>query len=69
VEGVGVAKKKPRGVGLMVRMDPDVVRMARVIAPTKGMAIGDYLSGLCRPGVSRDYVKEIERLKKQGGLE
>src|SRR5262249_44740214 len=66
--GVGVAKKKARGVGLHVRIDPDLVRMAKGIAPAKGQALGDYLSDLIRPPVSRDYAKEMERLKKDGGL-
>jgi hypothetical protein len=67
VGGVAVAKKKARGVGIMVRIDPDVVRMARAIAPAKGVALGEYLSDICRPVVSREYVAEIRRLEKQGG--
>jgi hypothetical protein len=62
-----VAKKKARGVGILVRIDPDVVRMARIIAPVKGLAVGDYLSDICRPVVGRDYVNEIKRLEKEGG--
>jgi hypothetical protein len=64
-----MAKKKgegPRGVGLMVRVAPDVVRMARIIAPAKGMAIGDYISDIARPVVNRDYLAEIRRLEKEG---
>jgi hypothetical protein len=67
VGSVAVAKKKARGVGIMVRIDPDVVRMARVIAPIKGLSMGDYLSDICRPVVSREYLAEIRRLEKQGG--
>jgi hypothetical protein len=67
---MAVAKKKgekPRGVGIMVRVAPDVVRMARIVAPIKGMSIGDYISEIARPTVGRDYVAEIRRLEKEGG--
>jgi hypothetical protein len=65
--GLSMAKKKARGVGMMVRIDPDIVRMARIIAPAKGVAMGDYLSDILRPTVSRDYVKEVKRLESEGG--
>jgi hypothetical protein len=61
--GVAVAKKKARGVGIMVRVDPDVVRMARVVAPIKGMAVGEYIADIVRPIVKRDYLKEMGRLE------
>jgi hypothetical protein len=63
---IDVEKKKARGDGIMVRIAPDIVRMARIIAPAKGEAIGDYLSGILRATVSRDYVKEVKRLEKAG---
>jgi hypothetical protein len=64
-----VAKKKqePRGVGIMTRLDPDVVRMARVVAPIKGQMMTTYLSEILRPVVSKDYVTEMRRLEQEGG--
>jgi hypothetical protein len=65
VGSVAVAKKKARGVGIMVRIDPDVVRMARVVSPTKGLAMGEYLSEILRPAVRRDYANEMKRLERE----
>jgi hypothetical protein len=70
-----VAKKKagrpksanPRGVGLQIRIAPDVVRMARAVVPMKGLTLTDYLSDLLRPTVTRDYAQTLRRLEKEGG--
>jgi hypothetical protein len=67
--GVVVAKKKAaRGVGLHVRIDPDLVRMAKVLAPAKGQALGDYLSDIIRPVVCREYSKVMRELERKGGV-
>jgi hypothetical protein len=60
IEGMNVAKKrgapkKPGGVGRHTRLDPDVVAMAKVIAPYKGVAIQAYLSDILRVIVRRGY--------------
>jgi hypothetical protein len=65
--GAGVAKKKAKGNGIMVRVDPDVVRMARIVAPIKGQAIGEYISEIVRPIVGQHYLKEVKRLENEGG--
>ena len=44
------------------------VGVAKVIATERGIAIGDYLSDILRATVSRDYVKDIKRLEKEGGV-
>jgi predicted HicB family RNase H-like nuclease len=62
---VAVAKKA-RGVGIMVRVDPGVVRMARIVAPIKGVAVGEYISDIVRPVVKRDYLKEVGRSEAEG---
>jgi hypothetical protein len=62
------APKKPGGEGRHVRLSPPVVTMAKAVADARGIAMGDYLSDLLKPLVSRDYVKEMERLKKEGGM-
>jgi hypothetical protein len=65
--GVMAKKKQPRGPGRLVRMDPSVARMGEVVARARGIALGDYLSELVRPMVSRDYVREVKRLEQEGG--
>jgi len=67
--GVSMAKKPARGSGKLVRIDPAIVSMARVVATARGIAISDYLSDILRPTVSRDYVKDIKRLEKEGGVQ
>ena len=62
-----MAKKKPHGEGILVRISPDVVRMARMVAPTKGVTLTDYLSDMLRATVTRDYNKELKRFDKEGG--
>jgi hypothetical protein len=69
-ERTAVAKKKagrpksknPRGEGIPVRLAPDVVRMAKVVNPVKGVALTDYLSGILRPVVTRDYAQTQKKL-------
>jgi hypothetical protein len=64
----GGRPKKPGGEGRHMRLRPSIVTMAKVIADARGIATTDYLSDLLQPLVSRDYVREIERLKKEGGV-
>jgi hypothetical protein len=65
---VSVAKKKaqPRGSGRLVRIEPSIYTMAKGVAGARGIAIGDYLSEICRPIVSRDYLREMKRLEHEG---
>lgn len=65
--GLIVAKKPARGDGKLVRIDPSIVSMGRVVSTARGIGLGDYLSEILRATVSRDYVKEIKRLEKEGG--
>jgi hypothetical protein len=64
-----MAKKASKGNGIMVRIDPDVVRMARIVAPIKGQGVGHYISEIVRPAVGRDYLKQVKRLEKEGAAE
>jgi hypothetical protein len=76
LEMTTVAKKKagrpksqnPRGDGLPVRLAPDVVRMAKVVTPMKGLALSAYLSDILRPVVTRDYAQAQRKLDLQGGV-
>lgn len=75
MERMPVAKKKagrpksknPRGDGMPVRLAPDVVRMAKIVTPMKGLALSEYLSELLRPAVTRDYAQATRVLAKEGG--
>jgi hypothetical protein len=58
--------KDPRGDGLQVRLSPDVVRMARVMAPIRGATLSDYLSNILRPVVVREYTAAMRLTAKEG---
>ena len=70
-----VAKKKsgrpkssnPRGEGLQVRLDPDIVGKARMIANRRNLDIGPFLSGLLEAPVNREYVTLLKELKELEG--
>jgi len=71
VREVSMAKKvgrpsKPSGSGRPVRLDADVVSMARRIADFQGVPLSDYLSALLRPGVMRDYQAMLKKLGAGG---
>lgn len=47
-----------------VKLARDLVSKAKVVADTRGLTIADYLSGVCRQQIERDFpraVKEMER--------
>jgi hypothetical protein len=69
-----VAKKKAgrpkktstRGDGIQVRLDPDVVAKAKMIATRKNLEVGPYLSSLLEAPINREYVillKELSALE------
>jgi hypothetical protein len=72
--GSVVAKKKAgrpkaqdvRGIGKPVRLDPDLVAKADMIARRRGSKVGPYLSGLLEGPINREYaalLKELSRLE------
>lgn len=77
MERMHVAKKKAgrpkaqsvRGVGRPVRLDPDLVAKADMIATRRGIKVGPYLSGLLEATVNRDYIALLRELAKleEGG--
>lgn len=78
IEGLAMAKKsaagrpgKPDGAGKMVRLNPRIVAMARIVASERSIAMGDYLSGLLIDTVKRDYQSTLRKLDKElkGGEE
>lgn len=62
---------KPDGQGKMVRLNPRLVAMARIVASDRGVAMGDYLSDLVMDTVKRDYQATLRKLDRElkGGAE
>jgi hypothetical protein len=54
------------GKGKPVRLAEDVVTKARVIAASQGVPMSDYLAGLLRPLVERDYWALAKRMSEEG---
>jgi hypothetical protein len=46
---------KPNGEGVPVRLDADLVSKARYLCAQSGEAMTDYLSGILRPKIERDF--------------
>ncbi len=59
--------KKPGGEGSQVRIDRDLAKMARAVATHNGVQIADYLSGLLRPTITKDYRKMLQELDTEAG--
>jgi hypothetical protein len=70
-----VAKKKagrpksqnPRGDGRQVRLDPDVVAKAKMVATRKGLEVGPYLSTLLEAPINREYAVLLRELASLEG--
>ena len=56
---------KPDGQGKMVRLNPRLVAMARIVASDKGVAMGDYISDLVFDTVKRDYQATLRKIDKE----
>jgi hypothetical protein len=75
MEAPKVAKKKagrpkianPRGDGLQVRLDPDIVGKARVIATRRNLDVGPFLSSLLEAPINREYITLLKELKELEG--
>ena len=57
----------PRGKGRQVRMDPDIVAKADIVAKRRGMDAGPYLSELVESMVNRDYAAVLRELAELEG--
>jgi hypothetical protein len=57
--------ERPRGEGKAVRLDPDVVGMARTVVMRRNLELGPYLSELLKGAVRRDYVVVLKELSKE----
>lgn len=58
--------RKPEGEGTPVRIDKDLVTMAKYLAAQKGVPLSEYLSGLMRPVVTRQFKKAGQELMEEG---
>ena len=56
---------KPTGKGRQVRIDSDLVPMARFVSDGIDMPLSDYLSGLLRPLIERDFREAGRRLAEK----
>ena len=48
-------------------IDRDLAKMARAVANHSGTQIADYLSGLLRPTITKDYRKMLQELDTEAG--
>jgi hypothetical protein len=55
--------KKPGGEGTQVRIDTDLVSMARYVCAKSGESMIYYLSGILRSKVEKDFHKAGEPLR------
>lgn len=54
--------KRSRRNDVTVKIDADVVRMAKLVALERKTTIAEYLTELLRGQVSRDFAKSVRRL-------
>ena len=58
--------KKPGGEGTPVRIDSDLVSKARYLCAQSGLAMTDYLSGILRSQIEKDFRKAAKPLLDEG---
>ncbi len=59
-------QRNVRGEGIPVRIDPDIVGKAKVVAFRRNLELGPYLSGLLVGAVDRDYHAVLKELPDGG---
>jgi hypothetical protein len=64
VGGTLVARKQsgPSPRTTPVKIETGLVRKARTIAEDKGVDLSDYLSGVIRGAIDRDWIKILKRI-------
>lgn len=70
--GATVAKKagRPKRLserGIQVRIETDLVRMARLISTSRGENMTAFLSEILRPVIQREYAKVMREFEKEEG--
>jgi len=61
-----MGRKKRETPACTVRMDADLVKMAKLVAGYLGTDMAAYLSKLCRPMVERDFAKLVQKSSRRG---
>jgi hypothetical protein len=61
-------RRPGRGIGQPVRLDPGIVRQARLVAAHDQLELGVYLATLLRPHVARDYGRVAAELAAGDGI-
>ena len=51
----------------MVRLNPKLVAMARIVAADRGVSMGDYLGPMVLDAVRRDYLATMKKIEKEIG--
>jgi hypothetical protein len=54
---------KPTGEGRHVRIDADLVSMGRYIASERGVSLTEYMSGILRPVILKDFREAGRKLE------
>jgi hypothetical protein len=74
VELMTVAKKRgrpksenPRGEGPQVRLDPDLVAKAKMIALRRQTTVSEYLNAVLEAPIARDYRRLLAELTDEEG--
>jgi hypothetical protein len=60
--------ENPRGKGRQIRLDPDLVAKADVVARRRGKDVGPWLSELMEGPVNREYASVLKELSKLEGV-
>jgi hypothetical protein len=61
---------KPKATGLKttpVKIETGLVRKARTIAEDKGIDLSEYLSGVVRGAIERDWTKVLKKIVESEG--
>jgi predicted HicB family RNase H-like nuclease len=58
---------KHGGKGKPVRIDPDLAAKARIVALRRKIPLSDYLSGVIRARVLKDFAKVMQEAGEEGG--
>jgi hypothetical protein len=60
--GIPMAKGKSARNDKAVKIARDLAMKAKVIAETMNVSIAEYLSGLLRPHIEKDWPKAVKRM-------
>jgi hypothetical protein len=55
---------KPKRQDKAVKIARDIATKAKLIAETRGQTVAEYLSGLLRPLVERDWPKAVRQIEQ-----